>query len=161
MRYHRNMSNKITILRKVVVNNIPMFADEESTPQNKWFRVVDLQCVDADPGQTARMYELENAPNNKTQDTSTYYNFSFDSAHQVVNPPYDINEGDYVAFKMSSGDIFFWRIVRREMAQIFHNCCVYILTCNITNPREVERMLECGELQVLTDEEIENVGDDF
>lgn len=158
MLYHRSMSNCITIMRKVVVNNVPMFADETSVSQNEWFRVIDLQCVDIDPGQTARIYELENAPNNKTQDTVAYYNFSFDSAHQAVSPPYDIKEGDYVAYKQASGEIHYWRIVRREMAQMFHNCCVYVLTCNITNSREVERALECGVTEILTDKEIENVG---
>ena len=81
------MSNCITIMRKIVNNNIPMFADEESTSQNKWFRVLDLRCVDADPGVTARVYEMENAPNYQNQDTVTYYNFSFDSAHQAIRPP--------------------------------------------------------------------------
>lgn len=155
MLYYRSMSNRVTILRKVVNNNIPMFSDESIPAQNKWFRVMDLRCVDVDPGQTARMYELENAPNNRSQDTTSYYNFSFDSAHQQVAPPYDIKEGDYVAYKQVSGEIHYWRIVRREVAQMFHNCCVYILTCNVTNPREVERALECGVLTTLTDEEID------
>lgn len=151
------MSNQITIIRKEVVNNIPMFSDEETMPQNKWFRVIDLRCIDGDPGITAKVYELENAPNYQNQDTVTYYNFSFDSAHQKARPPYDIKEGDYVGFRQGD-QLHFWRIVKRETVQLFHNCCVYILTCNVTNPREIETMMGCGAYKTLTDEEIENVG---
>lgn len=150
------MSNKITILRKNVINNIPMFADEDSVNQNTWTRIVDIRCMDLDPGITARVYELENAPYYKNQVTSTYYNFSFDSAHQQVRPPYDINEGDYVAY--NQGEVMhIWRIVKRETAQLFHNCCVYILTCNITNPKEFERTMGCGVTMVLTDEDIDRI----
>lgn len=156
-RYNENMSNCITILRKQVNNNIPMFSDEETTPQAKWFRVIDLKCIDADPGVTARVYELEHAENYQNQDTSTYYNFSFDSAHQTMRPPYDIMEGDYVAYRQ--GDmLFYWKVVKREVVQLFHNCCTYILTCNVTNPRDAEKALGCGVMKILTDEEIEEIG---
>ena len=154
-----NASNQISIIRKQVYNNIPMFDDEKIEAQNKWVKLYDLRCIDGDPGVTARIYALENDPNYKNQNTTSYYNFSFGSAHQMVKPPYDIKEGDYVAFKQQTGDeISLWKIVKRETVQLFHNCCVYIITCNATTPRELERLMECGVYTNISDEEVEFLG---
>lgn len=146
--------NEISILRKRVVTNIPGFSDDETgKPQNEWFKLYDFTCVDTAPGLTARVYNLEDAPNNDNNDTMYYIEFSFESNRQSVASPYDINEGDYVAF-YQGGEHHFIRIVKIIVSQLFVGCCVYQLVCNITNPREIERLQGCGLMSIIPDDEL-------
>lgn len=147
------MANTISIIRKRTVANVPMFSDDENTPQNEWFRLADYTCVDVCPGQTARVYDLEHAENYSNQDNSYYLEFSFESVRQALKPPYDIHEGDYIGFGQGTS-IFYYRIVRVYPTQLFAGCCVVQIVINVTNPREAQYLIECGELQALKDEEI-------
>lgn len=147
------MSNTITIIRKETVANVPGFSDDENTPQNKWVRLADYECVETCPGQTARIYDLEHAENYSNQDNTYYIEFSFESVRQKIAPPYDIHEGDYIGFRQGTS-IFYYRIVRVYSASLFANCCVVQLIINVTNPRESQYLIECGEMQALTDSEI-------
>lgn len=149
--------NEISVIRKRVVTNIPGFYDDETgAPQNEWVKLYDFTCVDTAPGQTARVYNLEHAMNNDNNDTTYYVEFSFDSARQRVAPPYDINEGDYVAFHQG-GERHYLRIVKIITSQMFPGCCVFQLVTNITNPRAVERLQGCGLMSALSDDELEEV----
>lgn len=141
--------NRVTILRKRVVTNIPMFDDPETgNPQNEWVKLYDLDCVDIAPGMTARVYNLEHDENYSNQDTNYYVEFHFTSGFQHIKPPYDIHEGDYVGCRQA-GQVCYYRIVRTITTQIFANCCDYQLICNVTNPREAERLMGCGPLKAL------------
>lgn len=149
--------NEISVLRKRVVTNIPGFDDDETgKPQNTWFKLYDFTCVDTAPGLTARVYNLEHAENYDNNDTQYYIEFHFESTRQSVAPPYDLNEGDYVAF-YQGGEHHFLRIVKIITVQLFANggCCVFQLICNITNPRAVERLQGCGVLSIIPDDELE------
>lgn len=147
-------SNEITILRKRTVGNIPGFNDDETgNPQNTWFRLADYVCVETAPGQTAKIYDLEHSERNMNQDTTYYVEFNFESVRQEVQPPYDIKPGDYVGFWQGTTK-FFYRIVKVNITQVFHNCCVVQIYCNITQPKEAEYLLECGRLRMLSDEDI-------
>lgn len=147
-------SNTISILRKRVVNNIPGFSDDETgNPQDEWFKLYDINCVDFAPANTARVYDLEHAPNYDNNDTLSYMDFYFDSSRQFIKPPYDIQVGDYVAY-YQQGEIHYCRIVKIMNTQIFVNCCVYEMTCVITNPREMETLLGCGILSLVPEEDI-------
>lgn len=147
-------SNEITVLRKQTVGNIPGFFDDETgNPQNTWIRLADYECVETAPGQTAKVYELEHNERNLNQDDTSYIEFNFESVRQEIQPPYDIKPGDYVGFWQ--GDTkFLYRIVKVNITQIFHNCCVVQIVCNVTQPKEAEYLLECGILRKLSDEDI-------
>ena len=147
------MSNTISIIRKRTVANVPMFSDDETTPQNEWFKLADYTCVDFCPGQTARIYDLEHAENYSNQDNTYYLEFSFESIRQATKPPYDIKEGDYIGFRQGTS-IFYYRLVRVYSTSLFAGCCVVQMVINVTNPRESQHLIECGELQALTDDEI-------
>lgn len=151
-----NKVNEISVLRKRVVTNIPGFDDDETgRPQNEWFKLYDFTCVDTAPGSTARVYNLEHAPNYDNNATQYYIEFHFESTRQSSLPPYDMNEGDYVAY-YQGGEHHFLRIVKVIITQLFvDGCCVVQLICNITNPREVERLQSCGVLSIIPDEELE------
>lgn len=153
--------NEISVLRKRVVTNIPGFDDDETgKPQNEWFRLYDFTCVDTAPGMTARVYNLEHAENYDNNDTQYYVEFHFETVRQAVNAPYDINEGDYVAY-YQGGERHFLRIVKPIPVQLFvGGCCVFQLICNVTNPREIERLQSCGVLSIIPDEELEESGNE-
>lgn len=139
----KKLINEITIIRKRVVNNIPGFSDETNTPQNTWFRLYDFTCVDIENGQTARVYNYEHAENYQNNEDTYYMDFFFDSVKQNIQPPYDIEEGDYVAF-YQNGERHLYRIVKTAITPIFPNCCTVQLSCNDTHPRETEMLLGCG-----------------
>lgn len=148
--------NRITILRKRVTANIPMFDDEDTgNPQNEWIKLYDIDCVDICPGMTAKVYNLEHDPNYDNQNTTYYTEFHFSGAFQSIAPPYDILEGDYVGCRQN-GQVNFYRIVKTITTQVFTNCCDYQLICNVTTPREQERLMGCGPLTVLEEEDYEN-----
>lgn len=151
--------NEISVLRKRVVTNIPGFSDDETgRPQNEWFKLYDFTCVDTAPGQTARVYNLEDSPENDNNDNTYYIEFNFDSTRQYYDPPYDINEGDYVAF-YQGGEHHFIRIVKIIVSQMFPSCCVFQLVTNVTNPRAIERLQGCGVMSIIPDEELEEGGE--
>ena len=144
-------ANSVTILRKRVVNNIPMFDDDETgKPQNEWIKLYDLYCVDVAPGMTARVYNLEHDENYSNQNNSFYVEFHFDSVYQSVKPPYDINEGDYVCC-YQNGKKNQYRIVRVIPVSLIGDCCVYQLICNVNSPREQEQLLGCGKFSKLVE----------
>lgn len=154
-------TNRISILRKHVVNNIPMFNDDETgNPQNEWVKLYDLDCVDIVPGMTAKVYNLEHDPNYQNNDTAYYTEFHFMGAFQTVLPPYDILEGDYVGCRQN-GQVNLYRIVKTITTQIFTNCCDYQLICNVTTPREQERLMGCGPLEILQEEDYQNESNTF
>lgn len=147
-------SNEITVLRKQTVGNIPGFFDDETgNPQNTWIKLADYECVETAPGQTAKVYELEHNERNLNQDDTSYVEFNFESIRQEVQPPYDIKPGDYVGFWQGTTK-YLYRIVKADITQIFHNCCVVQIVCNVTQPKEAEYLLECGRLRKLEDEDI-------
>lgn len=150
------MANSISIFRKKVINNIPGFSDPRAQTQNSWFKMGDYQCVEMAPGQTARVYDLEHADNYKNQDNTYYLEFSFESVRQTLTPPYDILEGDYICF-VQGGRYYYYRIVKTSVTSIFPSigCCVIQLTVNITQPREAQYLLECGEISALEVDELE------
>lgn len=149
-------TNRISILRKRVVNNIPMFDDDETgNPQNEWVKLYDLECIDIVPGMTAKVYNLEHDPNYQNNDTTYYTEFHFSGPYQKITPPYDILEGDYVGCRQN-GQVNLYRIVKTITTQILVNCCDYQLICNVTTPREQERLMGCGPLDVLTEEDYQN-----
>lgn len=149
-------TNRISILRKRVVNNIPMFNDDETgNPQNEWVKLYDLDCIDIVPGMTAKVYNLEHDPNYQNNDTTYYTEFHFSGPFQKITPPYDILEGDYVGCRQN-GQVNLYRIVKTITTQIFTNCCDYQLICNVTTPREQERLMGCGPLEVLKEEDYQN-----
>lgn len=149
-------TNCITILRKRVVNNIPMFNDDETgNPQNEWQKLYDLCCIDIVPGMTAKVYNLEHDPNYQNNDTTYYTEFHFSSPFQTITPPYDILEGDYVGCRQN-GQVKLYRIVKTITTQIFVGCCDYQLICNVTTPREQEQLMGCGLLEVLQEEDYQN-----
>lgn len=148
-------SNEITIIRKRTVGNIPMFYDDDVHTQNEWVRIGDYVCVEYCPAQTAKIYDLEHDPNNQNQDNTYNYEFSFESTRQEQAPPYDIRTGDYLAFWQGTTK-FLYRIVRVTRTNLFHNCCIIQINVNITQPKEVNYLLECGVLRRLEDEDINN-----
>ena len=147
------MSNHISIFRKKVNTNIPGFSEPGSPTQNEWFKIGEYQCVEYYPGQTARVYDLEHAESYSNQDDMSYYEFSFESVRQEQQPPYDINTGDYIGFKQGSST-FFYRIVKATATSLFKGCCVVQIMVNITQPREVQYLIECGETEALTEDDI-------
>lgn len=146
-------SNEITVIRKKTVGNIPMFNDDTAQDQNVWFKLADYTCVEFCPAQTAKIYELEHDPNNQNQSNTYNYEFSFESTRQEVKPPYDINSGDYLAFWQGETK-YFYRIVKADITPVFHNCCIVQIMVNITQPKEVNYLMECGVLRKLSDEDI-------
>lgn len=147
------MSNAISIFRKRVKSNIPGFDNPDAQSQNEWVRLADYNCIKFCPGQTARVYDAEHAENYSNQDDMSYYEFYFESARQSTRPPYDIKKGDYIVFKQGTS-IFFYRIVKAQATQTFPGCCVITIIINITQPREAQYLLECGELQTVGEDEI-------
>lgn len=147
------MSNHISIFRKKVKNNIPGFSDPQASTQNEWFKLADFQCVEYYPGQTARTYDLEHAEGYSNQDDMSYYEFSFENVRQALQPPYDINTGDYIGFKQGES-VFFYRIVRSTITGLFAGCCVVQIMVNITQPREAQYLMECGETQALSEDDL-------
>lgn len=147
-------TNEITILRKRMVGNVPGFYDDENgNPQNTWIRIADFECVEVAPGVTAKVYDLEHNERNRNQDDTAYVEFNFESIRQELQPPYDIQSGDYVAFWQGTTK-FFYRVVKSNITQMFQNCCVVQIVCNVTQPKEAEYLLECGRLRKLEDEDI-------
>ena len=137
-----------------MVGNIPGFFDDETgNPQNTWVRIADFECVEVAPGVTAKIYDLEHNERNRNQDTNNYVEFNFESIRQEIQPPYDIKSGDYVGF-WQGGTKYFYRIVKPSITQVFQNCCVVQLVCNVTQPKEAEYLIECGRLRKLEDEDI-------
>lgn len=147
------MSNVISIFRKRVQNNIPGFSNPDSQSQNEWVKLADYQCVRFCPAATARVYDAEHAENYSNQDDMSYYEFYFESHRQITKPPYDIKKGDYVVFRQGTS-VFFYRIVKAQATTTFKNCCVITIIINITEPREAQYLLECGQLQAMSEEEI-------
>lgn len=147
------MSNVISIFRKRVKANIPGFDNPDAQAQNEWVKLADYTCVRFSPGQTARVYDSEHAENYSNQDDMSYYEFYFESARQATKPPYDIKKGDYIVFHQGTS-IFFYRIVKAQATQTFPHCCVVTLIINITQPREAQYLLECGELGAVEEDEI-------
>lgn len=145
--------NVISIFRKRVKANIPGFDDPDAQSQNEWVKLADYGCVKFCPGQTAKVYDAEHAENYSNQDDMSYYEFYFESARQSVKPPYDIKKGDYLIFRQGAS-VFSYRIVRAQSTQTFPHCCVVTIIINITQPREAQHLLECGELQAVPEEEI-------
>lgn len=146
-------TNEITVLRKIPVVNIPMFDDDEFQPQNTWIKIGDFSCVEYCPAQTAKVYELEHDENNKSQDNTYNYEFSFETTRQAQQPPYDIQSGDYIGF-WQGGEKYLYRIVKSDITPMFHNCCIVQMVVNITQPKETNYLLSCGVLQKLSDEDI-------
>lgn len=147
------MSNTISIFRKRVQVNIPGFSNPTAQTQNEWIKLADYQCVRFCPAQTARVYDSEHAENYSNQDDRSYYEFYFDSFRQTSKPPYDIKKGDYLVFKQGT-TIFFYRIVKAQTTATLKGCCVITIIIYITQPREAQYLLECGETQALSEEEI-------
>lgn len=147
------MSNHISIFRKKVNANIPGFSDPQAPTQNEWLKIGDFRCVEYYPGKTARVYDLEHAENYSNQDDISYYEFSFESVRQEQQPPYDINTGDYIGFKQGTS-VFFYRIVKATSTSLIAGCCVIQIMVNITQPREAQYLMECGETQSLSEDEI-------
>lgn len=147
------MSNVISLFRKRVQANIPGFSNPDAQSQNEWVKLADYQCVRFCPGQTARVYDAEHAENYSNQDDMSYYEFYFDSWRQAQKPPYDIKKGDYLVFKQGTS-VFFYRVVKAQSTMAYRNCCVITIIINITQPREAQYLLECGELQGMSEEEI-------
>lgn len=148
------MSNSISIFRKRVKTNIPGFADVSAQTQNEWVKLADYSCVEYCPAETSRTYQAEHAPNYSNQEDTSYYEFSFESFRQEFNPPYDINTGDYIGFKQGTS-IFFYRIVKVTSTSILKNCCVVQIVINITQPREVQHLVECGYIESLEEDELQ------
>lgn len=147
-------TNEITIIRKRMVGNIPGFYDDENgNPQNTWVRIADFECVETAPGMTAKIYDLEHNERNRNQTDTSYVEFNFESVRQTQQPPYDIQSGDYVGY-WQGGKKFFLRIVKSSITQIFQNCCVVQIVCNVTQPKEAEYKQACGRLERLKDEDI-------
>lgn len=137
-----------------MVGNIPGFYDDETgNPQNTWVRIADFECVEVAPGVTAKVYDLEHNERNRNQDDTAYVEFNFESIRQELQPPYDIQSGDYVGYWQGTTK-YFLRIVKSSITQVFQNCCVVQLVCNVTQPKEAEYLLECGRLRKLEDEDI-------
>lgn len=147
------MSNVISIFRKRVKANIPGFSDADSQAQNEWVKLGDYGCVRFCPSATARVYDSEHAENYSNQDDMSYYEFHFDSFRQQVAPPYDIKKGDYIVFKQGTS-IFFYRIVKAQTTSTLKGCCVVTIIINITQPREAQYLLECGETEAVEETEI-------
>lgn len=149
-------SNTVTVVRKKVVTNVPMFDDDETgNPQNEWVKICDLLCVDVAPTSTAKIYDLEHDENYSNQDDTYYVEFHFDSAFQEHKPPYDIHSGDYVGC-YQNGQRQYYRIVKTIQSQLLPTCCVYQLICNVTTPREQEQILGCGLFTKLNEEDYSN-----
>lgn len=147
------MSNHISIFRKRVITNVPGFDDPNSPQQNTWVKLADYKCVEFYPGQTARLYALEHAENYQNQDDMEYLEFNFESVRQDLKPPYNILTGDYVGLKQGTS-IFWYRIVKVSATQLFSGCCVIQIMVNLTQPREAQYLLECGETQALSEEDV-------
>lgn len=147
------MSNAISVFRKRVQANIPGFSDPDAQSQNEWVKLADYGCVHFCPAATARVYDAEHAENYSNQDDMSYYEFYFESARQSAKPPYDIKKGDYLVFKQGT-TIFFYRVVKAQSTATFPGCCVVTIIINITQPREAQYLLECGETKTVEEEEI-------
>lgn len=149
------MTNTISIFRKKVMNNIPGFSDPTKQSQNQWLKLADYQCVEMYPAQTARVYNMEHADYYHNQDDMYYMEFNFESVRQETTPPYDILEGDYIAFKQGE-HIYYYRIVKVSITSLFATtgCCVVQIVVNITQPREAQYILECGITEALEEEEL-------
>lgn len=147
------MSHVISLFRKRVKANIPGFSDPDSQSQNEWVKLADYQCVRFCPAATARVYDAEHAENYSNQDDMSYYEFYFESPRQISKPPYDIKKGDYIVFKQGTS-MFFYRVVKAQATTILRGCCVVTIIINITQPREAQYLLECGELHAVEEDEI-------
>lgn len=134
-------------------NNIPGFDDPSAPAQNEWIKLADYTCVEILPGQTAKTYNEEHAENYMNQDNTYKIEMYFESWRQFTKPPFDIKEGDYVAFHQGTS-LFFYRIVRTMIVQMFSKCCVVQLMLDVTQPREAQYLLECGILRPIKEKEI-------
>lgn len=144
-------TNSISILRKVVYNNVPNFDDEEEIApnvQNKWVKLYDFTCVDYAWANTVQNYDLEHDANYSNNGNKTGANFYVTSNYQSVSPPYDIHDGDFIVYKQDT-TIFIWRIVKINQANMFKNCAVYELICDMFQPKEKDIPLEIGVLQAI------------
>ena len=63
-------------------------------------------------------------------------------------PPYDIHTGDFIAYWQHS-TLFIWRIVKINQSQMFKNCAVYELICDMFQPKEKDIQLEIGVLETV------------
>lgn len=147
------MSHAISLFRKRVKANIPGFSNVDSESQNEWVKLADYTCIDFCPAATARVYDSEHAENYSNQDDMSYYEFYFESNRQATKPPYDIKKGDYIVFKQGTS-LFFYRVVKAQITTVLRNCCVVSIIINITQPREAQYLLECGDLQIVEEDEI-------
>lgn len=144
-------TNSITILRKVVYNNVPGFDDEEEIApnvQNEWVKLYDFTCVDYAWANTVQNYDLEHDANYSNNGNKIGANFYVTSTYQSTSPPYDIHTGDFIVYKQDS-TIFIWRIVKINQANMFKNCAVYELICDMFQPKEKDIPLEIGVLQTV------------
>ena len=138
-----------------MVGNIPGFFDDETgNPQNTWVRVADFECVEYCPGLTAKIYSQEHNERNRNQDDTMYWEFGFETTRQAIQPPYDIHAGDYVGFWQGETKYFFRIVKTPQVTQMFQNCCVVQLICNVTHPKEAEYLQNCGRLRKLEDEDL-------
>lgn len=145
--------NNISVFRKVVSNNIPMFDDDETgNPQDKWVKLYDFNCVDVAMNWD-RNGSLEHDPKYSNQQTTRFVDYYFSNAGQAIEPPYDVHEGDYVVYKQN-GAIYTQRIVSTSSNQILPQCMSYQLTCDTTSPREAERVLGLGFLMTVEESEL-------
>lgn len=132
-------------------NNVPNFDDEEEiTPnvQNAWVKLYDFTCVDFAWANTVQNYDLEHDANYSNNGNKMGANFYVDSTSQNIRPPYDIHDGDYIAYRQGL-TLFLWRIVKINQADIFPNCPVYELITDMFQPKEKDVPLEAGVLEIV------------
>lgn len=144
-------SNSISVLRKHVYNNVPGFDDDEEITlniQNDWVKTYDFTCVDFAWANTVQNYDLEHDPNYLNNGNKMGANFYVTSTNQSVVPPYDIHTGDFIAYWQHS-TLFIWRIVKINQSQMFKNCAVYELICDMFQPKEKDVELEIGVLEIV------------
>lgn len=142
-----NRIDKISILRKEVINNVPSFDDpNELMPQsNRWYKTYDIDCVDYAYSTTVRDYDLEHDQNYTNQANRQNAAFYFEATRPMS---YDIQCGDYVAFYQGN-TLFMWRIVKINQAKVIGDCSSFELVCNMTQPKEANINLETGPLRAV------------
>lgn len=144
-------SDSISILRKVVYNNVPGFDDEEEIApnvQNEWVKLYDFTCVDHAWANTVQNYDLEHDANFSNNGNKMGANFYVTSSYQSTMPPYDVHTGDYIVYRQGT-TIFFWEIVKINQAKMLGNCMVYELISTMFQPKEKDVPLEMGGLQTV------------
>ena len=143
-------TNSISILRKVVYNNVPGFEDDDIAPnvQNEWVKLYDFSCVDFAWANTVQNYDLEHDANYSNNGNKMGANFYVTATYQSVSPPYDIHDGDYIVYRQGT-TIFIWEIVKINQAPMFPGCPVYELICNMFQPKEKDVPLESGVLETV------------